>query len=164
MSTSAHECKSYLANNVARDIANSLFQKWAVKGFFPAGERSEPRSRTARRAPADRSPRRIATWAASGVAVPRAFFGTFFRFERKYFPPRGGSPTTRAVAGASIPHRGKGDCACGRPKGFLLTLWKPSGTEGGEKTHGTASPTPASKSARQTPARGRFEASFFRGQ
>ena len=34
MSTSAHECKSYLANNVARDIANSLFQKWAVKGFF----------------------------------------------------------------------------------------------------------------------------------
>ena len=34
MSTSAHECKSYLANNVARDIANSLFQKWALKGFF----------------------------------------------------------------------------------------------------------------------------------
>ena len=50
--------------------------------------------------------------------MPRAFFGTFFRFERKYFPPRGGSPTTRAVVGASIPHRGKGDCACGRPKGF----------------------------------------------
>ena len=34
MSTSAHECKSYLANNVARDIANALFQKWALKGFF----------------------------------------------------------------------------------------------------------------------------------
>ena len=34
MSTSAHECKSYLANNVARDIANSLFQKWVLKGFF----------------------------------------------------------------------------------------------------------------------------------
>ena len=50
--------------------------------------------------------------------MPRAFFGTFFRFERKYFPPRGGSPTTRAVVGASIPHRGKEDCACGRPKGF----------------------------------------------
>ena len=56
------------------------------KGLFPAGERSEPRSRTARRAPADRSPRRIATCAAFGVAVPRAFFGTFFRFERKYSP------------------------------------------------------------------------------
>ena len=50
--------------------------------------------------------------------MPRAFFGTFFRFERKYFPPRGGSPTTRAVVGASIPHRGKGDCACGRTKGL----------------------------------------------
>ena len=53
-----------------------------------------------------------------GVAVPRAFFGTFFRAERKYYPLRGGSPTVRAVVGASIPHRGKGDCACGRPKGF----------------------------------------------
>ena len=50
--------------------------------------------------------------------MPLAFFGTFFRFERKYFPPRGGSPTTRAVVGASIPHRGKGDCACGRAKGL----------------------------------------------
>ena len=29
------------------------------------------------------------------VAVPLAFFGTFFRFERKYFPPRGGSPTAK---------------------------------------------------------------------
>ena len=47
MSTSAHERMRYLANWSARDIANSLFQKWAIKGFFPAGERSEPRSRTA---------------------------------------------------------------------------------------------------------------------
>ena len=77
--------------------------KWAIEAFFPAGERSEPRSRTARRAPADRSPRREAGRAASGVAVPRAFFGTFFRFERKYFPLRGGSPTVRAVVGASAP-------------------------------------------------------------
>ena len=92
MSTSAHECKSYLANNVARDIANSLFQKWAVKGFFPAGEGSEPRPRTARRAPAGRSPRREAGRAASGVAVPLAFFGTFFRFERKYSPLGAAAP------------------------------------------------------------------------
>ena len=40
-----------------------------------------------------------------GVAVPRAFFGTFFRFERKYYPLRGGSPTVRAVVGASCPSR-----------------------------------------------------------
>ena len=77
--------------------------KWAIEAFFPAGERSEPRSRTARRAPADRSPRRTAGRAASVVAVPRAFFGTFFRFERKYFPSQGGSPTVRAVVGASAP-------------------------------------------------------------
>ena len=90
--------------------------KWAIEAFFPAGERSEPRSRTARRAPADRSPRRAAGRAASGVAVPRAFFGTFFRFERKYCPLRGGSPTTRAVVGASFPNRGfsygKADIHC----------------------------------------------------
>ena len=41
-----------------------------------------------------------------GVAVPLAFFGTFFRFERKYYPPRGGSPTARAVVGASGPGKG----------------------------------------------------------
>ena len=35
--------------------------------------------------------------------MPLAFFGTFFRFERKYYPPRGGSPITRAVVGASDP-------------------------------------------------------------
>ena len=40
------------------------------------------------------------------VAVPRAFFGTFFRFERKYCPPQGGSPTVRAVVGASFPTKG----------------------------------------------------------
>ena len=36
-----------------------------------------------------------------GVAVPLAFFGTFFRTERKYYPSQGGSPTVRAVVGAS---------------------------------------------------------------
>ena len=41
-----------------------------------------------------------------GVAVPRAFFGTFFRTERKYYPPRGGSPNVRAGVGASSPRQG----------------------------------------------------------
>ena len=45
-----------------------------------------------RSAPAGRSPRREAGRAASGVAVPLAFFGTFFRFERKYCPPSGRQP------------------------------------------------------------------------
>ena len=39
----------------------------------------------------------------SRSAVPRAFFGTFFRAERKYCPPRDGSPTVRAGVGASVP-------------------------------------------------------------
>ena len=53
-----------------------------------------------------------------GVAVPRAFFGTFFRFERKYYPLRGGSPTVRAGVGASSSTRGKGYAPAGAPKGF----------------------------------------------
>ena len=52
-----------------------------------------------------------------GVAVPRAFFGTFFRFERKYCPPRGGSPIVRAVVGASVP-TGRRPAPAGAPKGF----------------------------------------------
>ena len=52
------------------------------------------------------------------VAVPRAFFGTFFRFERKYYPLRGGSPTVRAGVGASSSTRGKGYAPAGAPKGF----------------------------------------------
>ena len=51
------------------------------------------------------------------VAVPRAFFGTFFRFERKYCPPQGGSPTVRAGVGASAP-RGRRYAPAGAPKGF----------------------------------------------
>ena len=70
-----------------------------------------------RSAPADRSPRRIAGRTAR-VAVPRAFFGTFFRAERKYYPLRGGSPSIRAVVGASIPVRDNGYASAGAPKGF----------------------------------------------
>ena len=53
-------------------------------------------------------PQCIATWAASGVAVPLAFFCTlFFRHRKKSVSaPWGGSPTTRAVVGASILRRG----------------------------------------------------------
>ena len=50
--------------------------------------------------------------------MPRAFFGTFFRFERKYYPRRGGSPTVRAGVGASSSTRGKGYAPAGAPKGF----------------------------------------------
>ena len=107
MSTSAHERKCCQFNHAARDIANSLFQKWAIKGFFPAGEQSEPRQRTARRAPAGRSPRRAAGRAASGVAVPLCFLWYFLSLRKKVLPPRGGSPTVRAGVGASSPSSGR---------------------------------------------------------
>ena len=73
-----------------------------------------------RSAPADRSPRRIATWAASGVAVPLAFFCTlFFRHRKKSVKaPWDGKSHSRAVVGASIPHRERWGCACGRTKGL----------------------------------------------
>ena len=41
-----------------------------------------------------------------GVAVPLAFFGTFFRTERKYYPSQGGSPTVRAVSRRVSPRLG----------------------------------------------------------
>ena len=69
------------------------------------------------------------------VAVPPAFFGTFFRFERKYCPPWGGSPTVRAVVGASIPHRGKGACACGRTKGLSARPLETFGHRSWRETH-----------------------------
>ena len=69
------------------------------------------------------------------VAVPRAFFGTFFRFERKYYPLRGGSPTVRAVVGASFPHWRKGDCACGRTKGLFFPPLETFGYRSCRETH-----------------------------
>ena len=128
--------------------------KWAVKGFFPAGERSEPRSRTARRAPADRSPRRIATWAASGVAVPLAFFCTlFFRHRKKRVSaPWDTKSHSRAVVGASVSTRGKGYAPAGSPKGFPLVLWKPSGTEAGENHIGHQIPLPGQSRRTKPPA------------
>ena len=82
--------------------------KWAIEAFFPAGEQSEPRPRTARRAPAGRSPRRAAGRAASGVAVPLAFFCTlFFRHRKKSVSaPWDGKSHSRAGVGASGPHKG----------------------------------------------------------
>ena len=76
MSTSAHERRCYLANWSARDIANSLFQKWAVKGFFPE------------------SPCRMLSLVLS------------FAPKESTIPRRGGSPITRAAVGASFPTKG----------------------------------------------------------
>ena len=51
------------------------------------------------------------------VAVPRAFFGTFFRFERKYCPPSGRQPhRPRRSRRVSPPRQER--CACGRTNGL----------------------------------------------
>ena len=54
-----------------------------------------------------------------GVAVPHAFFGTFFRVERKYYPPSGRQPHRSRRSRRVNPHPGQGACACGRTKGLF---------------------------------------------
>ena len=89
------------------------------------------------------------------VAVPPAFFGTFFRFERKYVPLRGGSPTVRAGVGASIPIGKRRSAPAGAPKGFPLAFWKPSGPRrwAGVPHRVAAAPPFAPQSARQSSRR-----------
>ena len=98
------------------------------------------------------------------VAVPLAFFGTFFRFERKYCPPRGGSPTVRAGVGASSSTRSKGYAPAGAPKGFSFPLWKPSDTEAAEKPIGGKIPirAAAGPSSHRQPKTTRQENSLSR--
>ena len=107
MSTSAHERRCYLANNSARDIANSLFQKWAIKGFFPAGERSEPRSRTAPKG-LPQTEARDAQRGGPSLESPCRTLSLVLSFASKEstIPRRGGSPTARAGVGASFPQLG----------------------------------------------------------
>ena len=51
------------------------------------------------------------------VAVPLAFFGTFFRFERKYWTPSGRQPHRPRRSRRVSPPRQE-ICACGRTKGL----------------------------------------------
>ena len=46
------------------------------------------------------------------------FLWYFLSLRKKVLPPRGGSPTVRAVVGASSSTRGKGYAPAGAPKGF----------------------------------------------
>ena len=96
--------------------------------------------------------------------MPPAFFGTFFRFERKYCPPRGGSPTVRAGVGASSSTRSKGYAPAGAPKGFSFPLWKPSDTEAAEKPIGGKIPirAAAGPSSHRQPKTTRQENSLSR--
>ena len=125
------------------------------KGLFPQkGERSEPRTRTAPKGlPQDEA--RDAQRGGPPLESPCRTLSLVLSFASKEstIPRRGGSPTARAVVGASIPTRGKEYAPAGAPKGFPLALWKPSGTEAGGKPMGRQALLPR-RSRRVIPRRG----------
>ena len=103
MSTSAHERMRYLANWFARDIANSLFQKWAIKGFFTE------------------SPCRVLSLVLS------------FASKESTAPLGAAAPPSAPESARHAPRREKWLAPTDAPMDFPLALWKPSGTEAGEK-------------------------------
>ena len=149
MSTSAHERRRYLANWSARDIANSLFQKWAVKGFFRRVSaanrgRGQPRRGYRRPKPATRSGAgRLRSRRAAGFLLHTFLSPPKEKCER----PMGRQVPIRGEVGASFPTRGKEAAPAGAPKGFPLALWKPSGTEAGENPCGGSPTTRAAAGA-----------------
>ena len=60
------------------------------------------------------------------VAVPRAFFGTFFRFERKYYPFGAAAPPLAPESARQAPHSQQtfrsAERTCGRIGAFLHSL------------------------------------------
>ena len=120
MSTSAHERRCYLANNSARDIANSLFQKWAVKGFFRRVSeanrgRGQPR----------RGYRRPKPTAHSDVGRLRSRRAAGFLLHTFLSPPK--EKCERPIGLQALlprrsrrtnPHPGQGYAPAGAPKGF----------------------------------------------
>ena len=118
MSTSAHECKSYLANNVARDIANSLFQKWALKGFFrrvSAASRGRGQPRRGYRRPKPTAHSDVGRLRSRRAAC---FLWYLLSLRKKVLPPSGRQPHHPRRSRRVNPHPGQGDCAHGRTKGL----------------------------------------------
>ena len=108
MSTSAHERSCWQSNCAARDIANSLFQKWAIKGFFPRRVseanrgRGQPRRGYRRPKPATRSGAGRKSCRAAGFLLhtflsppkekcerPIGLQALFSRRSRRVNPPKG---------------------------------------------------------------------------
>ena len=107
-----------LANSIARDIANSLFQKWAIKGFFPAGEQSEPRSEDSPEG--SRRPKPATRSGAGRLWSRRAacFLWYFLSLRKKVLPPSGRQPHRPRRSRRVKLHPGQGVRACGRTKGL----------------------------------------------
>ena len=119
MSTSAHECKSYLANNVARDIANSLFQKWALKGFFrrvSAASRGRGQPRRGYRRPKPTAHSDVCRLRSRRAAC---FLWYFLSLRKKVLPPSGRQPHHPRRSRRVNPSPGtRGTAPTGAPKGF----------------------------------------------
>ena len=116
MSTSAHECKSYLANNVARDIANSLFQKWAVKGFFrrvSAASRGRGQPRRGYRRPKPTAHSDVCRLRSRRAAC---FLWYFLSLRKKVLPPSGRQPHHPRRSRRVNPSSGKGGLRLRAPK------------------------------------------------
>ena len=74
----------------------------------------------------------IATWAASGVAVPRASLVLSFAPKESTTPFGAAAPPPAPESARQSPRRGM------RLKGFPLAFWKPSDTKSGQKPTKTA--------------------------
>ena len=77
-------------------------------------------------------PQCIATWAASGVAVPRASLVLSFAPKESTTPFGAAAPPPAPESARQSPRRGM------RLKGFPLAFWKPSDTKSGQKPTKTA--------------------------
>ena len=120
MSTSAHERKCWQSECAARDIANSLFQKWAVKGFFrrvSAANRGRGQPR--------RGYRRPKPTAHSDVGRFRSRRAAGFLLHTFLSPPK--EKCERPIGLQALPsrrsrrvnpRRGQGYAPAGAPKGF----------------------------------------------
>ena len=106
-----------LSNSIARDIASPAV-KMGNRSLFPAGERSEPRSRTAPKG-LPQTEARDAKRGGPPLESPCRMLSLVLSFASKEstIPRRGGSPIVRAVVGASDP-AGRRPAPAGAPKGF----------------------------------------------
>ena len=80
------------------------------------------------------------------------FLWYFLSLRKKVLPLRGGSPTIRAVVGASCSNRGKGVCAHRRTNGLSARTLEIFGHRSGRETHRIVSLSP--RRSRRLPRRG----------
>ena len=117
MSTSAHKRRCYLANNSARDIANSLFQKWAVKGFFrrvSAANRGRGQPRRGYRRPKPTAHSDVGRLRSRRAAC---FLWYFLSRRKKVLSPSGRQPhlsrrSRRVIPPTGISYNKVGVCRC----------------------------------------------------